>query len=324
MLSSQRSEMPVSPAVSNFMDRTADILAGIDRRSPRAIARAISLVENGDTCAAEILAGLNTDSSAYIVLGITGPPGAGKSTLTDSLISYFRSENKRVGVIAVDPSSPLTGGAILGDRIRMMKHATDVDVVMRSMATRGRLGGICNATGAAVRIMASSGCEIVLIETVGVGQSEIDVIGLADQTIMVLAPGLGDDIQAMKAGILEVADFVAVNKADLPGSDTLIMEMEQVFRDRGVADTSVVDRVYATIAPEGKGVAELVSAVDALEAHLCQSGRKDRQRRDKFNKQVLDWSLELIKPELESEIIRGNYPVTGDPRQYAQQLVRKL
>lgn len=306
------------------MDCASDILTGINLRNPRAIARAISLVENGDDSTAEILAGLNTDSSGYIVLGLTGPPGAGKSTLTDALISYFRTDNKRVGIIAVDPSSPLTGGAILGDRIRMMQHATDPDVVMRSMATRGRLGGVCNAAGAAVRIMASSGCEIILIETVGVGQSEIDVIGLADQTIMVLAPGLGDDIQAMKAGILEVADFVAVNKADLPGSDTLIMEMEQVFRDRGVADTSVVDRVHATVAPEGKGVADLVIAIDLLEVHRCQSGVKDKQRREKFNRQILDWSLELIKPHFESEINQGHYSITGDPRQYAQQLVRKL
>jgi LAO/AO transport system kinase len=305
------------------MNLVSEILNGIRRKNPRAIGRAISLVENGDRQAAAILAGLPAGPAAHIVLGITGPPGAGKSTLTDALISYFRGKAKRVGIIAVDPSSPLTGGAFLGDRVRMMQHATDPDVVMRSMATRGRLGGICGAAGAAVRIMAGSGCEVILIETVGVGQSEVDVVKLADLTVMVLAPGLGDDIQAMKAGILEVADLVAVNKADLPGAEALLMEMEGVFRDRHEASGPEIVRVHATVAPDGKGIAELAGAVDSLERLYSHTGEKERKRRQNFNREVLEWGLEIIREKLAAEIIHADYSLTGDPRLCAEQIVGK-
>jgi len=227
-------------------------------------------------------------------------------------------------VIAVDPSSPLTGGAFLGDRVRMMRHATDKDVVMRSMATRGRLGGICGAAGAAIRIMAGSGCEVILIETVGVGQSEIDVVKLADQTIMVLAPGLGDDIQAMKAGILEVAGFVAVNKADLPGAEGLMMEMEGVFRDRKdhMAGPAIT-RVHATVAPDGKGIAGLAAAVNMLEKLHGQSGEKEVRRRENFNREVLEWALEMIREKLAAEINEGDFSPSDDPRLFAEQIVKK-
>ena len=171
--------------------KSEHILKELRDRNPRGIARAISLVEDNDPLADEILASLDDGLvEQATVLGITGPPGAGKSTLTDRIISKYRSQGKRVGVIAVDPSSPLSGGAILGDRIRMMGHALDQDVVVRSMATRGRLGGLCAAAGAAVRILAGSGCTVIIIETVGVGQSEMDIIRLADITALVLAPGL--------------------------------------------------------------------------------------------------------------------------------------
>ena len=306
------------------MDAISEIIDGIKQKNPRAIGRAISLVENGDVKAAELMSGLHISSSNYLVLGLTGPPGAGKSTLTDALISYFRENGKRVGIIAVDPSSPLTGGAFLGDRVRMMRHATDTDVVMRSMATRGRLGGVCGAAGAAVRIMASSGCEIILIETVGVGQSEVDVVRLADLTVMVLAPGLGDDIQAMKAGILEVADFIAVNKFDLPGADSLMMEMEEVFRDRNELVDPEIVRVHATIAPDGKGIDGLVCAVKSMEKMHCQSGEKDRKRHNNYNREVLDWSLEIIKDKLAIEIAQRDYSVSGDPRLQAEQIVGKI
>jgi len=307
----------------NFMNQVSEILSGIGQRNARAIGRAISLVENGDRLAAEILAGLSLGSVERIVIGITGPPGAGKSTITDALISYFRDQAKRVGIIAVDPSSPLTGGAFLGDRVRMMRHATDPDVVMRSMATRGRLGGICVAAGAVIRIMAGSGCEIILIETVGVGQSEIDVVKLADQTIMVLAPGLGDDIQAMKAGILEVADFVAVNKADLPGADSLMMEMEGVFRDRDDAAGPEIIRVHATVAPDGTGIAGLAEAVDSLQKLHHQSGEQEMRRRGNFNREVLEWCLEMIREKLAAEIAQGEFAPSGDPRLLAEQIVGK-
>ena len=209
------------------------ILRGIQKREPRAIARAITIVENNGEGSEIILAHLDQERiENALVIGITGSPGVGKSTLTNSLVRSLRGLGKRVGIIAVDPSSPLSGGALLGDRIRMMGHALDPDVVVRSMATRGRLGGLCASAGAVVRVMASAGCSVVIIETVGIGQSEMDIVRLADITMMVLAPGLGDEIQAMKAGILEVADLLVVNKMDCPGAETLTMEMESVFREK--------------------------------------------------------------------------------------------
>ncbi len=209
-----------------------DLLQGLKARDPRAISRAISLVEDGDPLSDTILGSLDESRiDDALVLGITGPPGAGKSTLTDQIIAGYRARSRRIGVIAIDPSSAISGGAFLGDRIRMMRHALDNDVIVRSMATRGRLGGLCAAAGAAVRILASSGCHPIIIETVGVGQSEMDIIRLADVTALVLAPGLGDDIQAMKAGLLEVADILVVNKADCTGAETLAMDMEAVARE---------------------------------------------------------------------------------------------
>lgn len=302
----------------------AEIVAGVINRDPRSIGRAISLVENGDRAAGTILAGVQTDLVNTVVVGITGPPGAGKSSLTDAVITHLRTLGKRIGVIAIDPSSPLTGGAFLGDRVRMMRHATDPDVVLRSMATRGRLGGICGAAGAAVRIMAASGCEVICIETVGVGQSEVDVVRLADLTIMVLAPGLGDDIQAMKAGILEVADLVVVNKSDLPGADGLFMEMEDLFRNRRDAAEFEVQRVHSIISLDGKGIAGLVASVNELELCLRQSGAKERKRRENFKREVLDWSVELVKGTLSKAIASAEPSSSVDPRHYAETILRTI
>jgi LAO/AO transport system kinase len=249
------------------------LLEGLRQRDPRAIGRAISLVENGDESAEVILSSLDEDLiSKATILGITGPPGAGKSTLTNGIISQLRLSRKRIGIIAIDPSSPISGGAILGDRIRMMQHATDQDVVIRSMATRGRLGGLCATAGAAVRIMASCGCSTIIIETVGVGQSEMDIIGLADITLMVLAPGLGDDIQAMKAGLLEVADLLVVNKADCKGADILAMDLEAVTRKGSAKPT----QVSMTVATEKKGVAELLDRLDKLDSEHRDSGERQK------------------------------------------------
>jgi LAO/AO transport system kinase len=298
---------------------TIDILLeGLRQRDPRAIGRAISLVENGDESAEVILSSLDEDLiSEAKILGITGPPGAGKSTLTNGIISQLRKNRERIGIIAIDPSSPISGGAILGDRIRMMQHATDMDVVMRSMATRGRLGGLCATAGAAVRIMASCGCSTIIIETVGVGQSEMDIIGLADITLLVLAPGLGDDIQAMKAGLLEVADLLVVNKADCKGADILAMDLEAVTRKGSAKPT----QVSMTVATEGKGIAELLGRIDKLDSIHRDSGERQKRRRGAHDQEVLDWCLEILRPRLLEDIIENKFPLKGAPRLKANKIL---
>jgi LAO/AO transport system kinase len=301
--------------------KSENILKGLKDRDPRGIARAISLVEENDPLADEILASLDDSLvDQAMVLGITGPPGAGKSTLTDRIISNYRSREKRVGVIAIDPSSPISGGAILGDRIRMMGHALDQDVVVRSMATRGRLGGLCAAAGAAVRILAGSGCSVIIIETVGVGQSEMDIIRLADITALVLAPGLGDDIQAMKAGLLEVADILVVNKADCAGADTLAMDMESIAREGGGKDNDYT-KVCKTVASEGKGIDDLLAAIETVDASHRESGERRTRRKKAYDLEVLDWALEMIKPSIEEKIEKSDIERKGDPRLRAAKLL---
>jgi len=301
--------------------KSEQILKGLKDRDQRGIARAISLVEENDPLADEILASLDDSLvDQAMVLGITGPPGAGKSTLTDRIISNYRSQDKRVGVIAIDPSSPISGGAILGDRIRMMGHALDKDVVVRSMATRGRLGGLCAAAGAAVRILAGSGCSIIIIETVGVGQSEMDIIRLADITALVLAPGLGDDIQAMKAGLLEVADLLVVNKADCAGADTLAMDMESIARE-GKNKEKDYAKVCKTVASEGKGIDDLLAAIESIDASHRESGERRTRREKAYDLEVLDWALEMVKPSIVEKIKKSSHDRKGDPRLQASRLL---
>jgi LAO/AO transport system kinase len=299
------------------------LLEGLKAHQPRAIARAISLVEDGDPQADKILGSLNESLiEQALVLGITGPPGAGKSTLTDQIIAGYRGRNQKIGVIAIDPSSAVSGGAFLGDRIRMMRHTLDQDVIVRSMATRGRLGGLCAAAGAAVRILASCGCSPVIIETVGVGQSEMDIIRLADITALVLAPGLGDDIQAMKAGLLEVADILVVNKADCSGAETLAMDMEAVARES--RDKGGSTSVCMTVASEGKGVPELLEALEGLAVKYRQAGERTRRRNRAYDLEVLDWALELLRPDLLDKIAKSGSDRRGDPRLRASGIIDQL
>lgn len=298
------------------------LLAGLDQRDPRAVARAISIVEDGGEHAEAILSSLDESLVAgALVLGITGPPGAGKSTLTSQLITRYRQAGSRVGIIAIDPSSPISGGAILGDRIRMMRHATDCEVVVRSMATRGRLGGLCAAAGAAVRIMASTGCSPIIIETVGVGQSEMDIIRLADITLMVLAPGLGDDIQAMKAGLLEVADLLVVNKADCAGAEILAMDLEAILRGRSTEP--VFRALCQTVAVDGSGVEELLALIAAADQELSRSGERQRRRGRAHELEVLDWALEMLRPKLLARIRRQDFAPAGDPRIKAKYIIEE-
>ncbi len=300
-----------------------EIIDGLTRRDPRAIGRAISLIENHESAAHAILDSLDPGKiAACLVVGITGPPGAGKSTLTARIIDEYRRQQVRIGIVAVDPSSPLSGGALLGDRVRMMKHALDKDVVIRSMATRGRLGGVCGSAGAAVRVMAHSGCEIVLIETVGVGQSEMDIVRMADLTAMVLAPGLGDDIQAMKAGLLEVADLLVVNKADLRGADALVLDMESVAHLRQARQGQVV-RVCSTVASQGQGVAELVETFNEVGGELQGSGEKEQRRLLARRAEVVDWAVELVRPRI-AQRVADKAELCGDPMLLAQEILAEM
>ena len=299
------------------------LLQGIAAKEPRAIGRAISIVENNGEQVAEILAGLDRKRiEEVLVLGITGPPGAGKSTLTSCLIRQLRGEGKRVGIIAIDPSSPISGGAILGDRVRMMDHALDPDVVVRSMATRGRLGGICASAGAVVRILAASGCEVILIETVGVGQSEMDIVRLADITLMVLAPGFGDDIQAMKAGLLEVADFLVVNKSDLAGAEALVMDMQQIFAAK--EEESGISRVLQSVAAEEKGIRELLDAIESLAAYLTETDLRAARRQKAMAEETMDWIFELLRPVLAAKLAAATAHDQTDPRVRAKEMIKQL
>jgi LAO/AO transport system kinase len=253
---------------------TGDLVERLLNGAPGALAKAITIVENGGELAADILAGIESRRGCALVLGITGAPGAGKSTLLSALVGELRRRGKTVGVLAIDPSSPLTGGAILGDRIRMVDHACDSDVFVRSLASRGHVGGLSAAAGRIVHLMDAAGKDVVIVETVGAGQSDVEVDRLADITIVVCAPGLGDEIQAIKAGILEIADILVVNKADLPDAGRTARQLEAMLslRDARAADVPVI----ATAATGGRGIAELCDAVAAKAEQLENAARPDR------------------------------------------------
>lgn len=247
------------------------VIAG-DRR---AVARAISAVEDSD--ASDLAALLHIHGGHAQVVGVTGAPGSGKSTLVDRLISRARVEDLTVGVLALDPSSPFTGGAILGDRIRMQNHVSDHGVYVRSMSTRGALGGLSAATERAVVVLDAAGLDLVIVETVGVGQSEVDVMGLVETTVVVVSPGFGDGVQAAKAGILEIGDVFVVNKADLPGADALVRDLTQML-ELGVGAAWAPPIVSAS-ALEGSGVAGVWDAIQRHAEHLRGSGGADERRR---------------------------------------------
>jgi LAO/AO transport system kinase len=255
------------------------VLLGRARGGDRAaLARLLSMVERGGEQAREVGALTHPHTGGAYTLGLTGAPGAGKSTLTGALLRVAREREERVAVLAIDPSSPFTGGAILGDRIRMQDHATDEGVVIRSMATRGHLGGLALATPAAVRVLDAAGWPWVLIETVGVGQVEVDVAGAADTTVVVLNPGWGDAVQASKAGLLEIADIFVINKADRPGADEARQDLERVL------DLTTRQRrpeVLTTVAETGEGAPELWDAVGRHRTDIGRSGELDRRRAER-------------------------------------------
>ncbi len=230
--------------------------------SPRATARLISLVEDASPALREVMAAIAPDTGRAHVVGLTGPPGVGKSTTTSTLVARYRAAGLRVGVLAVDPSSPFSGGALLGDRIRMQEHATDPGVFIRSMASRGHLGGLAWSTPQALRVLDASGCDVTLLETVGVGQSEVEVVGVADTVVVLLAPGMGDGIQAAKAGILEIGDVFVVNKADRDGADATARELRHMLTLGDRSEGAWTPPVLRTVASRAEGIDALVAAVD--------------------------------------------------------------
>jgi len=258
-----------------------DLVARASQGEARAVARLISLVEDGSPSLREVSALLSPLSGSAHLVGVTGAPGVGKSTTTAALVTAYRASGHKVGVLAVDPSSPFTGGALLGDRIRMQDHATDPGVFIRSMATRGHLGGLAAAAPQALRVLEAAGCGVVLIETVGVGQSEVEVAGLADTTVVLLAPGMGDAIQAAKAGILEVGDVYCINKADRDGADVTARELRAMLAlGREVRKGETPDRppaIVKTVASRGEGIEELRVAIDAHSGALGDDGIRERR-----------------------------------------------
>jgi LAO/AO transport system kinase len=254
-----------------------DLVARARDGQARAVARLISLVEDAAPAMREATAALAPYAGNAHVVGITGAPGVGKSTSTSALVGALRARGQRVGVLAVDPSSPFSGGALLGDRVRMQEHATDPGVFIRSMASRGHLGGLSWATPQAVRVLDAAGCDVVLVETVGVGQSEVEIAGAADTAIVLLAPGMGDGVQAAKAGILEIGDVFVVNKADRDGADSTMRELRHMLTlgsgpRSGPADDPWTPAVVKTVASRGEGIDDVLAAIDAHRAWLERTG----------------------------------------------------
>lgn len=306
-----------------------DLAKEIIKGNPIAIARGISLVENESSKVQEVMKKIFPYTGRSIIVGITGAPGSGKSTLADKLIGLLKKEGKKIGIVAVDPSSPFSGGAILGDRIRMMSHSTDPEIFIRSMATRGHLGGLAKATGEAITILEAAGKDFILIETVGVGQDEVEVVKLADIVLVILIPGVGDDIQAFKAGIMEIADIFVINKADSPETDKTERQLNAML-DLGLKNK---DRpsVVKTIATEGKGVESLVGEINEI------ISRRDQKFKASRKKKMISWLLKDIVSEKIYKAVAENVKISEfegyieriykrevDPYTVADEIIRRL
>ena len=323
-----------NPGTSNpGVNSVPNLVERARKGDPRAVARLISHVEDGSPLLREVMAALTPHTGHAYVVGLTGSPGVGKSTSTSALVAAFRKQGRRVGVLAVDPSSPFSGGALLGDRVRMQEHATDRDVYIRSMASRGHLGGLSAATPQAVRVLDAAGCDVILIETVGVGQSEIEVASTADTSVVLLAPGMGDGIQAAKAGILEIGDVFVVNKADRDGADATVRELGHMLAlgaARGPGDWR--PPVIKTVAARSEGVDEFVRALEKHRTWLEENGRLAERRRYRASVEIEGIALTVLRSRIGD--LRGDQRLSAlaervvagalDPYAAADELIANL
>jgi len=308
-----------------MLDLAQEILNG----NPRAIAKAISLVENNKKPARDMMKKIFPYSGQSIIVGITGAPGSGKSTLVDQMIPLLRKRREKIGIVAVDPSSPFSGGAILGDRVRMMRHSVDPEIFIRSMATRGNLGGLAKATGEAITILEAAGKNFILVETVGVGQDEVEVVKLADIILVVLFPGSGDEIQIFKAGIMEIADIFVLNKSDSPETEKVERQLRAMlelgFNKEGTTP------VVKTVATEGMGIELLISEISRFISD------KDKAERASRKKRLISWMLKDIIAEkvyqavakdvqasVWEEFVEKIYKREIDPYTVAEEIVRRM
>jgi len=298
----------------------------------RSVARLISLVEDASPLLREVMAGLAPYAGNAHVVGLTGSPGVGKSTSATELVTALRGQDKRVGVLAVDPSSPFSGGALLGDRVRMQDHALDKDVYIRSMASRGHLGGLSWTTPQALRVLDAAGCDVILIETVGVGQSEVEIAAMADTTMVLLAPGMGDGIQAAKAGILEIGDLYVINKSDRDGSDQVRRDLRSMLALAERPEGAWRPEIVKTVASKGEGIDEVVAAIERHREHLESSGELDVRRLRRARDEIEAIAVTALREqwrgvhenaaldELAAEVVAGD----SDPYAAADLLLESL
>ena len=310
---------------------SSEITTWVDRiRSGdvRAVARAISAIENSTPESVELLKTLFPLSGKARVIGLTGAPGAGKSTLVDQLAREYRKTEKTVGIVAVDPTSPYTGGAILGDRIRMQAHHADTGIYIRSMATRGFLGGLARTTADVATALDASGKDIVLIETVGVGQDEIDIVRLAEVTVVILVPGMGDDVQSIKAGIMEIADIFVINKSDRDGADNVGKEI-RLMQSLAMRGDNWQPSIVRTVATEGKGIPELAAAIEEYEKYLDKSGLRQKKNVSNWRERLVEMLREsllqkLTRENLSEEKLNGYAAEIADHKRDPYTLVEEI
>jgi LAO/AO transport system kinase len=317
----------------NIVDSHRDLqswIAHLRSGDPRALARAISTVENRASGWSDLLKELFPHTGKARLIGLTGAPGAGKSTLVDQLARHYRKENRTVGIVAVDPTSPYTGGAILGDRIRMQEHFSDPGIYIRSMATRGSLGGLARATADVTTVLDASGRDVILVETVGVGQDEVEIVRLADITIVILVPGMGDDVQTIKAGIMEIADIFAINKSDRDGAERVEREI-RALQSLAVRDDGWTPPIVKTVASEGAGITELAAAISAYEDYLQKENRALKKSAAHWQERLVEMLRDRMLEKVREQLGHGKVERLAeeiakhkrDPYTVVEEIVRK-